>query len=255
MIISDIYKSQLLKYPLNDKEAEMIEYVWDFLKVFKRRFIFISDYRRHVIKKIRKKYSLDEFFILESILNKIFWNLRWLLAPIFQNKNISRVEYDRIVKNNYGGMTELPYSLTLCHFEEYQDDDDLKKKLKKSEIFDSVFYRSFINKLIIVDKKNKVIITKLIEGSPDIFSKNYFNLLTMSILYKRKHYEKIIADPYSIKNYNIPLAQFYYEYDYPFPNLNFCTYQFGNDADRIDRIRKMYFAGKPKAKFWFKLII
>ena len=67
----------------------------------------------------------------------------------------------------------------------------------------SNYYRSFINKLVIIDKKNKQIISKPFEGSADIFSKNYFNLLTMSILLKKKLYIKITENPYLIKNQKV----------------------------------------------------
>lgn len=255
MLNIDIYQDKLLKYPLTDYEYNIIDDVWNFIKIFDKQFIFISDYRKYIINNIRKKYTPEEFFLFESIANKLFWNLRWLLFPLWHIPNITKKEYERFVKNNYDNYENIPYSLLLCKYEKFKDERDLDNKLSKNPIFKSTYYRSFINKLIIIDRKNNIIITKEFEGSSDIFSKNYFNLLTMIIFFNRILYEKIMKNPYSIKNKKIKLSKYYYQYDYGFPNLNYCTYTFGTHEDKMERIKKMYYSSKPrKARFWFKLL-
>ena len=94
------------------------------------------------------------------------------------------------------------------------------------------------------------------EGSSDIFFKNYFNLFTSQILFTKETYEMLIKDPFLAKNQSFKLSKFYYQFDYGFPNLNYCTYKFGTDGDRIKRIKKMYYSSKPeRAKYWFRLMI
>jgi hypothetical protein len=255
-MINNIYQSKLLKYPLTDDEFANIEGVWKFMNKFKKVFVFISDYRNYIIKSIRKKYTIEEFFFYESILNKLFWNLRWLLFPLFENEDMSQEGYDKYIKNNYDQHKELPYFLSLCHKIHYQNFEDLEEKLKSRPILQNNFYRSFINKLIIVDKVNKIIYSKEMEGSSNIFSKNYFNLFTFSILFERELYEQIVTNPFLVKVEKIKLSQFYHEYDYAFPNLNYCTYEFGTKEERLERIEKMYYyKSGEKDKYWFKLLL
>ena len=255
MIINDIYTNKILKYPLSDKELERVNNVWKFLELFKEAEVFVTDYRKKIINNIRKKYTEDEFYEYETILNKMFWNLRWLIFPLWNNKDMKEDEYDKFVINNYGNFDKIPHSLLLCSYEKFNDEKDMYAKLNKNTIFETTYYRSFINKLIIVDKKNKIIMTKNFEGSSQIFNKNYFNLLTMTILFDTNLYEKIMQNPYSIKKNKITTSNYYYEHDYAFPNINFCTYKFGSKYDRKNRITKMYYSEKPKGKYWFKLII
>mgnify|MGYP005846763689 CR=1 FL=1 len=254
MYIENIYQDNILKYPLTDEEYIKVDDAWEFLEIFKKKFIFLSDYRDDIIKKIRAKYTIDEFYLYEKILNKLFWNIRWLMFPLWKHENINENEYYKLIKNNYNNVKELPKSLLLCKFESYKNDQDMEYKVTNNKLFEDTYYRSFINKLLIVDKKNKQIITKPIEGSSEIFTKNYFNLLTITILFNKDLYEKVMKDPYKLKKIKIPLSKYYYEYDYGFPNLNYCVYKFGNKKDRIQRIKKMYFSKKPQARFWFRII-
>jgi len=92
------------------------------------------------------------------------------------------------------------------------------------------------------------------EGSSYIFNKNLFNLITWNIFTDKNVYNKIIKDPYSLKKMNIDLPLYYHQFDYGFPNLNFCLYNFGTDGDIKNRIDKMYYKNKH-GKFWFKLIL
>lgn len=70
----------------------------------------------------------------------------------------------------------------------------------------------------------------------------------------RKLYEKVMNDPTIINEASLELPNHYYQYDYAFPNLNFCVYMFGNKDIRMERIKKMYYTDS-KGKEWFKLII
>ena len=248
MKIKNIYSDALLRYPLTSNEISKIDKVWEFSELFNKEFIFIADYRRYLIKKISSTYTLDEFYELESILNKLFWNIRWLLMPIWLNINIKEDDYIKELNNN---LVNLPNALTLCSCESYND--NLSDKLKTNSVYESTYYRSFINKLIIVDTNNKVIYTKHMEGGSYIFGKNYFNLLTMYILKNRELYEKVVKNPLIIQESNFELPNHYYQYDYAFPNLNFCVYMFGDDKIRKERIKKMYYTDN-KGKEWFKLI-
>lgn len=251
MIIDNIYKSDILKYPLNDDEIGILNNCWELLNEMNKKYIFIFEQRKNLIKFVKNKYTIDEFYVIENVINKLFWNLRWLIYPLFSDNKINEIKYDEIITENK--LDALPKYLTLCECMKYDDINDLKYKIKNSTVYESNFYKSYINKIIIVDKKNKTLYLKPMEGSSSIFNKNYFNLLTMSILFDRKMYEKIMKNPYKILNTKIQLSNFYYQYDYGFPNLNFCTYYFGDESQRLDRIKKMYYY--KGSKYWKKLII
>lgn len=257
MIFNNIYKSEYLKYPLIDKEYRHIDDAWKLLKIFKTKYVLLSDYRKHVIKKIKASYSPEEFYFYESILNKLFWNLRWLMYPLWINEHATEKKYEKIIKNNYGNIEKLPYSLLLCKFKKYTDDslDDIVRQIYK----ENNYYRSFINKVIIIDKVNKLVISKQMEGSMNIFGKNYFNLLTATILFNRKLYEKVMREPYLIKYYPFIeklLDTHYYQFDYGFPNLNYCVYEFGTKNDRMKRIKRMYYGHdiRKQSRLWSVLI-
>jgi hypothetical protein len=243
-----------LKYPLNQAEQDILEEVWDFINIFSKQYVFISDYRKYIINTIRNKYTPEQFLLYESIANKLFWNLRWLLYPLWLDEDITETKYTEIIKNNYGGLKELPHILLLCKSTKFYDEKHLHE-LVRNVLLSTTYYRSFVNKIVIIDRKNSIVHTKPFEGSSDIFSKNYFNLLTMSILFDRKLYEATMRNPYEIKNKNIELSQFYYQYDYGFPNLNYCTYDFGTQDQKLDRIKKMYYNNiDKKSRYWFKLL-
>ena len=262
MYINNIYRNKILKYSLTDEEYNDIDKVWKFMKIFRKRFLLLADYRKDVISNIREKYTIDQFYYYESILNKLFWNIRWLLFPFWKNDNISKDEYKKIINNNYDNYKNLPDSVLLCKFYKYNTMSDLKYKLENKirVLQNSNYYRSFINKLVIVDKKNKYLMVKPMSGSSHIFSKNYFNLLTIEILFDKKKYEKIMKNPYSIKYDKFirkVMESHYYQLDYGFPNLNYCTYTFGTKEDRMNRIRKMYYDHdniRKQARSWSILI-
>lgn len=70
-----------MKYPLSEKEKKILPNVFSFIKTF-YKFNVVNpdsfsayDYRRLIIKKIRDKYSIEEFYKYEKIMNKLYWNL------------------------------------------------------------------------------------------------------------------------------------------------------------------------------------
>lgn len=239
MKLKNIYSDTNLAHSLTDAEHNKIDKVWDFIQLFNKEFVFITDYRRYVIKHVQQLYTLDEFYELEHIANKLFWNLRLLLQPLWLEGNTSK---------------QLDNALTLCDCQHYTDQQDLNNKIKDNKIFNTVYYRSFINKLVIIDKEQQIIYTKKMEGASHIFSKNYFNLLTMYIFKNKDMYERIMKNISMIQEASFDIPTHYYQYDYAYPNLNFCVYTFGSVDDRKERIKQMYYTD-TKGKQWFKLIV
>lgn len=250
-MIKNVYKDKLLKYPLTDTECTEIDEVWAFLDKFKKDTVFMSDYRKNVIKDISSNYTVCEFLVYEKILDKLFWNLRWLIYPLFV-ENISEKEYWKTVTDK---IDKIPYKFTLCKEYMYTDLDDLDSKIKNSDIYSSTYYRSSINKLIIVNNEDKILYTKLFEGSSDIFPKNYFNLLTSTVLFDRELYESVVKNPYYyLTTTNVQLPEYYITLDYGFPNMNMCAYSVPkSDSSRKNRIEKMYY--NTSTKYWFTVMM
>ena len=122
----NIYNSKNLKYKFDKDELGLIDDTWQFLTFFNKKFIFISDMRRYIINKIRKRYTPDEFFKFETIANKLFWNLRWILYPLWKDPSITKDKYENLVYDyNNKDQDKLPYYLTLCNSMKYQDKNDL----------------------------------------------------------------------------------------------------------------------------------
>jgi hypothetical protein len=249
-MINDIYTDALLKYPLSKEEVSIIEDVWQFIEIFKRKFLYVTDFRNYLIKTVRKNYTLEQFYLYEGIVNKLFWNLRWILSPLFINKKLNQKKFIK----KYKKMKNIPESLLLCKEIKYSSISDLDTKLKNLKFLLDNYYRSFINKLIIVDDVNKIVYFKQMEGSSEIFSKNFFNLYSITILFNRKFYEKIVKNPLMVNSLKIEQDLFYNQNDYGFPNLNFCAFDLGSEKLKMKRIKKMYYS-KHDAKYWFRLIL
>lgn len=230
------YQNKHIKYKLTNEELSMIDATFKFLKIFKNKFALIRDYRTHLITTIRNNYTPEQFLQYEIIINKLFWNLRYIVSELWLNRKING---------------ELPYSLTYCSTISYDNNNDLKNKLLLLKTSDNITYRSALNKLIMVDKKQHIIYSKQMEGSDILLSNNGFNCLTFTILFKRQLYEQVITTrklPDKLKVYKCNISL-----DYGFPNMNVCVYNVWDDNEMLERIKKMYY--EDNDKYWCKLMV
>jgi hypothetical protein len=245
-MIKDIYRDPLLKYPLTDNEIANIDKVWEFIYNFKLSYPSISTYRKNIIKTVKNKYTPEEFNIYETAAEKMFWNLRFIISPLWLDSKINEHTYEE----EYTKLQTIPKSLLLYNSYNYEGKKDLYNKVSLCKQ-KKAYYRSYINKMCIV--RENTLIYKQIEGSSDIFSKNYFNLYSTTIFMNKQLYESIIKNPFIIKNKKINLPEFYFQFDYAFPNFNYCVLS-TNKNKKLKRINKMYYSNKAE-KNWFKFII
>jgi len=211
------YIDHSLQYPLHKSEYNLMNKVWEFISIMTEPIRDFSSYRKDIIKTIKNKYSIDEFYRLEKITEKILWNIRHRSSYFFN-------EQHNIIDGTY---TKI--------FNEYKKDNS---------------YRSFINKLILFDANDGCHYKKM-EGSSNIFDHNEFNVKTFMAIFNRNIYESCMNDPNNVKKNEIP--GFYYEMDYPFPNLNYYRPFIQDKNDRINRIQKMYY-DIDSEKNWYKII-
>jgi len=66
---------------LNKLEINKLDEYWNFIDTFNKNMVendpmySVREYRNGIIKIIKKKYSIEEFYFYEQILNKMLWNL------------------------------------------------------------------------------------------------------------------------------------------------------------------------------------
>lgn len=202
---------------LNDENPD-IKRAREFLKIFEPKYYSLNEYRKNIIKKIKKKYTIEEFYKYEMILDKMFWNIK-------NKQENEKIKYT----------TEK----TL---------DEIILAYKK----DNIYYRSFINKMFLIDDENKYIYIRATEGSLEGLKKNELNLIISKIFFDDNEYEKFIKNSNKIPE-KIKLPKYYYEFDYGFPNLNYSAYNIGSKEYKIKKIQKMYYE-KESEKNWYKLI-
>ena len=83
-----LYIMNKLKYQLTQLEISKLDDYWKFIKIFNVKndeMYSFKQYRHDIIKKIQKKYTVDEFYFYEKILNKMLWNLL-VMHNIYLNK-------------------------------------------------------------------------------------------------------------------------------------------------------------------------
>ena len=132
-----------MKYPLSEKEKKMLPKVFSFIKTFYKFNVVKSenfgpyDYRRFIIKRIREKYSIEEFYKYEKIMNKLYWNLyhklhkKDKLCDMIKNppKNFQKSFNNKIL--NYNHKTKM-YHIQQDYINYFIDYE--KRKKNKTEI-------------------------------------------------------------------------------------------------------------------------
>lgn len=259
----DIYNNKYIKYRLTEKEEKDIEKVWKFIEKFKNIYLNVTEERQRKIKKIRNEYTPEEFYKNEKTANKILWNIREIIHKYEDNKNTNFIVQDKHTQETTKFKEqEFEKKIGIIEKKRYTTRNELKRIVYDKNFLEKKYYRSFINKLIIVNKKEKIVYKKEMEGTIKFLVENEFNLVTTIIFLNRKIYENIIKSILSNSNKEIKekideikknKPQFYYQLDYFFPNINYCCYSIGDKNEWIKRIKKYYY--KKNDDEWFNIIL
>lgn len=189
--------------------AQLIE----FIDLFSKQFVFLTDYRKYLREIIQQKYTPEQFLELENQVEDIWWKIKNVLQKKYYNENEYSIHKSR-------------ESIKLTNY-----------------------YRSFINKLIMYDSQNASYYVKDMEGSSEIFTKNYLNLACFIVLYDIELLTKVLNNDI---NFDINFDVYYVAKDYGFPNLNTCKQCLFTQEEKLDRIKKYYY--EDDNKYWYKLI-
>jgi len=98
-------------FSLNNSDKKNLDNTWEFIKYFSNPFGKIKSfgdtnwmvrngvifgpylYRDYIVNTIRNKYTYQDFYKYEKIVNKLFWNLKRKLKPFVKdNKTKYKIE-------------------------------------------------------------------------------------------------------------------------------------------------------------------
>jgi len=80
-----------MKFKLSKTELLKLDDYWEFIDLFNDISTSVYDYRRSLIKRVGKKYTIEEFFSFETILNKLLWNLMEFFGVSLSHKDVKPV--------------------------------------------------------------------------------------------------------------------------------------------------------------------
>lgn len=256
----ELYNNKYTKFILTEEEQKYIDKVWNFINKFKNIYLNVTEERQKKIKKIRNEYKPEEFYKNEKIANKIFWNIREIMHKYYDYHNYKNNKNKDI--EDLKNIKKRERRMGIMEKKKYKNREELKRIVYDKSFLEKNYYRSFINKLIIVNKENKKVYKKEMEGTINFLIENEFNLITTIIFFNREIYENIIKKILSNNNKEIEREinkiiknkpQFYYQLDYFFPNINYCCYSTGDKNEWIKRIKKYYYNENDNE--WFNIIL
>jgi hypothetical protein len=195
-------------YKLNTNEVNKLDEYWEFIDTFNKFMIeddpmfSVSKYRNNMIKVIKKKYTAEEFYFFEKILNKLLWNLlekyeikikdiQYNCPPAFEFNNGSAINKQRFKFNN----NEIFFPL----YKFIHTYNETPQNLMK--IFHALRYREIYEKLI----KDKDYIKKIKEITyyyPNDYMFPNINLIFYNINKKSLWIKRIKAYYYSNNDSN-----------------------------------------------------
>jgi hypothetical protein len=212
------YINKKNNYILTKKEIKLLDNAWKLINDFRNTEISRNKYRKAIIEKIKNKYTSDELYTLEIIIEKIYWNLHDKMKKkfdieqnihkknIIDDSNLERIKNNILTKN---------------------------KRVKESNVRKSYIY----------DMDTQTVLYKY--NYPDDL-----DLIISTVMINRSAYETIMGNKLSINNLVIDPYNNNIEFDYPYPNLNTIE-PFATTAQiRLNNINDMYYIDNSEIN-WF----
>jgi hypothetical protein len=199
------YTSDHLKYKYTIDEINIVDKMWVFIKDMTFDIRPYYKFRKDVIKNISKKFSFDEFKILEMMVEKTYWNCR----------NIIDAKFGQTMRTNIA--KDIEGALNIVY-----DDEN--------------YHKTFINKLVVIDDHANTIYTRRFEFF------DYNISICNTIMRHRDVFETLVNNPDKIEDLVSQLdINTNFHFDYPYPNLNIITPFVGSNEFRNNKIRKYFY--------------
>lgn len=208
--MSSAYVNNKNNYNLTEKELCILDNVWELINEFRMTYISRNKYRKNLIERIQNKYSIDEVYTLEMIVEKMYWNL------------VDKIKLDFDLHSNIR--------------EKYKFDlQRIRNKILQRNKFSK---ESNVRKSYVYDENENKLLYKY--NYPDDF-----DLIISSIITNRSAYETIMSNQINIINLEINPYENIVEFDYGFPNLNTLKeFALSKKTTRLQNIRRMYYYGE-----------
>ena len=242
---------------LTKTENENIDKYWEFIddfgkNVFKKLkvdsdyytyknkgildFFSARVYREYIIKYISKKYTINEFYKYEKMLNKILWYLIDLtkcdvtkIIEINKTKDIK----DIVTDNTMSWITKTNDIV------EENSMSYINKKYMYNELDEYYYYSKYYTEH-----------REIKENKNDNYEK-YKNILY--IILNKNIFYKIIERQIKFNEIENKLPILLYPYDYPFPNVTFYFKNTNSKKRCLNRIKKYYY--NENDEYWYKRIL
>lgn len=210
------YNNKYIFKILSNHEIYLIDKVWKFINSFKEEVLTKSEYISLIINKIKFNYSAIDFFIYETIVEKMYWNLFYVI--------VDKVYVGDKIKENF--------------------------KITQTQVFrnllkNSLIGKSSLRKAFVHNKKHHSYMYKY--DYP-----NTLDLILFQIMSNRSTYETILSNPDLTLDEINSLVEPYQseiEFDYPFPNLNTIKPFVYSSKERLSNIKKYYYSTNSE-QFW-----
>ena len=105
------YTNKNNNHILTKKEIKLLDKAWNLINDFRKTEISRNKYRKTIIEKIKNKYTPDELYTLEIIIEKMYWNLHNKIQKnfdmeqyvekktIIDDSNLGRIKNKILTKN------------------------------------------------------------------------------------------------------------------------------------------------------------
>ena len=213
------YNNGYNKFDYTIDELDYIDDSWNLIDKFSTSYLTKSELREKIILFVSESYTPHEFEKLEIIIEKMYWNMIYILKKILRSSYIDQKIFVKKTNN-------------------------INKQIRKIYLKNRNLSESYINKILV--NKNDYIYYKY--DYP-----NSFDIIISSIISNRSIYETIYN---KIDALNINLIKkltsginIRENFDYLFPNINsiipFCY------NNRMKRLEKYYYEKNSSDSNWF----
>jgi hypothetical protein len=190
---------------LTDIEISKIDKAWELISDIRITEISRNKYRKNLIERIRNKYTLDEMYTLEAIIEKFYWNVIHKIKEYFDLKqNVHKRKIDPLKMRN-----------KILMRNKYIKESTVRKSIIKLDTGKVVYKYDYPSDL---------------------------DLIVNSIIINRSVYETLMLNSIDITNLEFDPYENNIEFDYAFPNLNTMGYFLvSSNEQRKENIKKMYY--------------